>query len=155
MGGSFTAKENEMLKALVADCINYNFNERESLTYIKSRLGRDISADAYYRRKKQINSGDYAKEWLNYFSRVSFVVKHKQIIEVVEKIQQDSLKDYLIEQSKHYEIRNKNEIKQLRYEIRENAKILQELSLGTPIIAQIKAKIDQSTQVLQSREGEL
>lgn len=155
MGGSFTAKENEMLKALVADCINYNFNERESLTYIKSRLGREISADVYYRRKKQINSGDYAKEWLNYFSRVGFVVKHKQIIEVVEKIQQDSLKDYLIEQSKPYEIRNKNEIKQLRYEIRENAKLLQELSLGTPIIAQIKAKIDQSTQVLQSREGEL
>ena len=147
MGGKFTAKENEMLKALVADCINYNFNERESLTYIKSRLGREISADAYYRRKKQINSGDYAKEWLNYFSKIGFIVKHKQIIEVIEKMQQDTLKDYLKEQSKPYEIRNKNEIRRLRFEIRENAKLLQDLSLGTPIIAQIKAKLDQNTQV--------
>jgi hypothetical protein len=150
MGGSFKTKENEILKALVADCINYGFSEKEALSYIKARLGgKEISADAYYRRKKNIDSGNYAKEWLNYFSRVGFVVKHRQIIEVIEKMQQDILKDYLIEQSKPYEIRNKNEIKQLRYEIRENAKLLQELSLGTPIIAQIKAKIE-NVEMLQS-----
>ena len=67
--------------------------------------------------------GDYANEWLGYFSRVGFVVKHKQIIEVVETLQQDSLKDYLIEQSKPFELRNENGISKLRYEIRENAKL--------------------------------
>lgn len=89
MGGSFTAKENEILTALVANCINYNFSEKEALLYIKDRLGRVISSDAYYRRKKMVDSGDYAKEWLNYFSK--------------------------IEQSKPFEIRNKNEISKLRY----------------------------------------
>ena len=147
--GSFTNKENETLTALVADCVNYGFTEKEALSYIKVRLGgKEISADAYYRRKKHVDSGDYANEWLGYFSRVGFVVKHKQIIEVVETLQQDSLKDYLIEQSKPFELRNKNEISKLRYEIRENAKLLQELSLGTPIIAQIKAKIN-NVEVLQ------
>ncbi len=148
--GNFKANENEILNALVSDCINYGFNEREALTYIKSRLGgREISAETYYRRKKQIDSGDYAKEWLNYFSKIGFVVKHKQIIDVIEMVQQDTLRDYLIEQSKPYEIRNKNEVARLRYEIRENSKLLQELSLGTPIIAQIKAKIN-NAQMLQS-----
>ena len=33
---------------LVADCVNYGFSEKEALTYIKTRLGREISADAYY-----------------------------------------------------------------------------------------------------------
>jgi hypothetical protein len=149
--GSFTNKENELLNVLVSDCVNYGLSENEALTYIKTRLGREISPDAYYRRKKSINSGEYANEWINYFSKVGFVVKHKQIIEVIEKMQHDTLKDYLIENSKSYEIRNKNELSKLRYELRESAKLLQELYLGTPIIAQIKAKIDQkNVEVLQS-----
>ena len=155
--GNFKANENEILNVLVADCINYGFTEKEALSYIKARLGgKEISAETYYRRKKNINSEDYAKEWLNYFSKIGFVVKHKQIIEVIETLQQDSLKDYLIEQSKPFEIRNKNEISKLRYEIRESAKLLQELYLGTPIIAQIKAKLDQkqnqNVKVLQSSQ---
>ena len=136
--GSFKARENDILKALVADCVNYGFSEKEALSYIKARFGgREISADAYYKRKKLIDSGNYAKEWINYFSKIGFVIKHKQIIEVIENIQQDTLNDYLIGQTKPYEIRKKNEIRQLRVEIRENAKILQELYLGTPIIAQV------------------
>ena len=136
--GSFKARENDILKALVADCVNYGFSEKEALSYIKARFGgREISADAYYKRKKLIDSGNYAKEWINCFSKIGFVIKHKQIIEVIENIQQDTLNDYLIEQTKPYEIRKKNEIRQLRVEIRENAKILQELYLGTPIIAQV------------------
>jgi hypothetical protein len=151
MGGSFKANENEILTALVADCINYGFTEKESLTYIKSRIGREISAETYYRRKKQIDSGNYASEWLNYFTKVGFVVKHKEIIDVIEMVQHDTLKDYLNEQSKPFELRNKYEVSKLRYEIRENAKLLQELSLGTPVIAQIKAKIE-NAQMLQSSQ---
>jgi hypothetical protein len=147
--GSFKANENEILNALVSDTVNYGLNERESLAYIKARLGREISAETYYRRKKMVDSGDYASDWLNYFTKVGFVVKHKEIIDVVEMVQHDTLKDYLIEKSKPFEIRNKNEISKLRYEIRENAKLLQELSLGTPVIAQIKAKIN-NVEVLQS-----
>jgi len=140
--GNFTKREKEILTALVSDCINYGFTEKESLTYIKDRLGKEISKDAYYRRKKIVDSGRYAKEYLSYFTRSGFVVKHMQIIEIVEMIQKDTIRDYLVEKDKPEEIRNKNEIRQLRYEIRENCKLLQELSLGTPIIAQIKAKID-------------
>ena len=147
--GNFTNKENEILNALVSDCINYGLSENEALTFIKTRLDREISSDAYYRRKKSIDSGDYAKEWINYFSKIGFVVKHKSIIEVIETMQQDTLKDYLIENNKSYELKNRNEISKLRYEIREGAKLLQELYLGTPIIAQLKAKID-NVQVLQS-----
>ena len=65
-------------------------------------------------------------------------------------VQKDTIRDYLIEQSKPFELKNKNEIARLRYEIRENAKLIQELSLGTPIIAQIKAKLDKNVEVLQS-----
>jgi len=59
----------------------------------------------------------------------------------------------LVENSKSYELKNKNEISKLRYEIRESAKLLQELYLGTPIIAQIKSKID-NAQMLINKENE-
>jgi hypothetical protein len=149
---NFTNKENEVLTALVADCINYGFTEKEALSYIKARLGREISPDAYYRRKKHVDSGDYASEWLNYFTKIGFVVKHKQVIEVIEMVKKDTIRDYLIEQDKPHELKNKDQIQRLRYDIRENAKLLQELSLGTPIIAQIKARINnnQNVEVLQS-----
>ncbi|MGI9012483.1 MAG: hypothetical protein ACR2F1_15035 [Nitrososphaeraceae archaeon] len=150
--GSFTKSGKEILIALVSDCINYGFTEKEALTYIKDRLGKEISKDAYYRRKKIVDSGRYAKEYLSYFTRIGFVVKHMQIIEVIEMIQKDTIRDYLAEKDKPEEIRNKNYIRQLRYEIRENAKLLQELSLGTPIIAQIKAKLDQQQQLQQQQQ---
>jgi len=113
--GNFKANENEIINSLVADCVNYGFTEKEALIYIKSRLNREISKETYYRRKKSINSGQYANEWINQFSRIGFVVKHKSIIEVIETMQQDTLKDYLIENSKSYELKNKNEISKLRH----------------------------------------
>jgi len=142
VGGSFTDKENQILMPLVADCVNYGFTEKEALSYIKARLGKEISTDAYYRRKRQVDSGQYANEWMSYYTRVGFLVKHKQILEVVEMVQQDTLRDYIIEMSKSIEKRNPELIMKYRYEIRENAKLLQELSLGTPIIAQIKARLE-------------
>ena len=147
--GSFKANENEIINSLVSDCVNYGFSEKEALSYIKTRLGgKEISAETYYRRKKNIDSGNYANEWLNYFTKVGFVVKHKQIIDVVEMVQKDTIRDNLILQQ-NKQIKDPEEIRRLRYDIRENAKLIQELSLGTPIIAQIKAKIDH-VEVLQS-----
>ena len=43
MGGSFQAKENQILTALVIDSVNYGSNEKQALEYIKVRLGREMS----------------------------------------------------------------------------------------------------------------
>ena len=66
------------------------------------------------------------------------MVHHKQILDVIKMIHRDTIHDYVKAQDNE----NKFDIKQLRNEIRENAKLLTELGLGTPIIAQIKARID-------------
>ena len=142
---------------LVADTVNYGFSEKEALEYIRVRLGREISADSYYRRKRQIDTGQYAQQWLSYFTKVGFVIKHQAIINTIEMVQKDTIRNYLIENNKPTEKRSRNEVNRLRYEIRENSKLLQELSLGTPIVAQIKAKIDrlESTGSTNSSNQEL
>jgi hypothetical protein len=147
--GNFTERENKTLMALVADTVNYGLSEKESLTYIKARFGKEISSNAYYSRKRKVDSGSYANEWINFFSKIGFVVNHKRIIDTVEMVQKDTIRDYLILQNS--ENKEPEEIRKIRYDIRENCKLLQELSLGTPIIAQIKNKIEPA-QMLQSKE---
>lgn len=146
MSREFKQKDTLALQGLVGDCVNYGFSERESLAYIRGRFGKEISARTYYKFKKKVDNGEYSKQWLNYFTKVGFVIKHQQIIDVAEMIHKDTIRDYLIEQNRREEERSDLRIRQLRFDIRENSKLLQELTLGTPIVAQIKAKIDQLQQ---------
>ncbi|MET0786453.1 MAG: hypothetical protein ABWY25_07100 [Paenisporosarcina sp.] len=147
MGGSFKNRESQILMPLVADCVNYGLSEPEALAYIKTRLGRTISPGTYYNRKKKVDSGEYANQWMSYYTRVGFLVTHKKIIDVIETIQKDTLRDYFIENSKPHEQKNMDLIQKLRYEIRENSKLIQDLSLGSPIVAQIKAKIEHAESI--------
>ena len=98
--GNFKANENKILTSLVADCVNYGFSEKEALFYIKTRFGKEISAETYYRRKKIVDSGSYASEWISYYSRVGFAVEHKQIVDIIHMVHQDTIRDYLNEQKK-------------------------------------------------------
>jgi len=137
--GNFTTRENQILMPLVADCVNYGLTEAEALAYIKVRLGRPIGADAYYKRKRQIDSGKYANEWVSWYTKVGFLIRHKQSLEKMDKLEQQTWKDYLIEWNKPEHLRNPELIIKYRNEMRKNVKLETELSLGTPIVAQIKA----------------
>lgn len=148
--GYFKQRDKIILQALVSDCVNFGLSEKESLQYIEARFGKSIAARTYYLLKKKIDNGQYSKEWLSYFTKVGFLVTHKKIIDLMEMIQKDTLKEYLAEKEKtEPDQRSEHKIIRLRNEIRENAKLLQELSLGTPIIAQIKAKLE-NVEMLQS-----
>ena len=149
----FSKKDKQAVQALINDCVNYGFSQNESLAYVKARFGKEISVGTYYKFKKNIDNGTYSQQWLNYFTRIGFVIKHQQIIEVIEMVQKDTIRDYLIEQNQTGEDRSQFNVRSLRTDIRENAKLLQELTLGTPIIAQIKAKLDQRER--QEREKEI
>lgn len=145
----FTKREEQVLMPLVADCVNFGLSEKEALNYIKIRLGREIAKDAYYRRKKKVDAGKYATEWLNYFTRVGYLITHKQILDVIDMVQKDTIRDYLIENNRMQ--KDPELIHSLRNEIRENAKLMQEVSLGTPIIAQIKAKLENAQMLSTSK----
>ena len=54
---------------------------------------------------------------------------HKEQIEVIQKVQADSLRQLFIETTK--DNRNENVIFRVKNDIRENAKLLSELGLGT------------------------
>ena len=88
-------------------------------------------------------SDESTQVWLNHFTRIGFVQHHKEQLEVIQNIQADSLRQFLIETNRSNDNRNENLILRLKNDIRESAKLLSELGLGTPIISAIKAKLQE------------
>jgi hypothetical protein len=144
-----TESENKLLTELVKDCITYRLEEKEVLQYISVRGVKPISLSSYKHRKAKVLSEDANQMWLNHFTRIGFVQHHKEQIETIQKIQDDSLRQVFIETNRNN--RNENMILRLKNDIRENAKLLSELGLGTPIISAIKAKM-QDAETIQVRE---
>jgi hypothetical protein len=143
-----TETESKFLNELVLDCITYRLSKDEALQYIETRFHR-ISESSYKQRKASVLSDESTQVWLNHFTRIGFVQHHKEQIEVIQKVQADSLRQLFTETSK--ENRNENLILRVKNDIRENAKLLSELGLGTPIISAIKSKI-QDAEAIQVRE---
>ena len=143
-----TESENKLLNELVKDCITYRLEEKEALQYIAIRF-KQVSLSSYKHRKAKVLSEDANQIWLNHFTRIGFVQHHKEQIETIQKIQDDSLRQVFIETNRSN--RNENMILRLKNDIRENTKLLSELGLGTPIISAIKAKM-QDAETIQVRE---
>lgn len=132
------------------DCITYRLSKEEALEYIRIRF-KKISESCYKQRKAHALSDNTAQLWLDHFTRIGFVSDHKQQIEAIEKLQEDSLRQFYIETTKAQQERHEDKIKELKEDIRSNVKLLSELNLGTPIISAIKAKL-QDAEAIQVRE---
>ena len=146
--GAITDEANLFLNSLVQDCITYRLEEDEAREYIAIRF-KKISESTYKKRKAHVLSDESTQVWLNYFTRIGFVQHHKEQIEVIQKIQADPLKQFYTETQK--DVRDEFKISRLKNDVRENAKLLSELGLGTPIISAIKAKI-QDAETIQVRQ---
>ena len=82
--------------------------------------------------------------WGIWFTKIGFVQHHKKLIEDLHKVQDDRLNQFFVETEKPTENQDAKLISQLNYDIRENAKLLSELGLVTPIGTNIKKRIIES-----------
>jgi hypothetical protein len=82
--------------------------------------------------------------WINQYVKVGFLTTYKEIFDIIDIIQKDTLRDYFTENSKTYEVKNHARIQMYRNSLRENSKLLSDLGSGSPIIAQLKARIDEA-----------
>jgi hypothetical protein len=86
-------KSIELINQYAVSAANYEF---QMLYGVTPKMGRSVMEKGHRMRVYV----PFGKEWLNYFTRIGFVVKHKQIIENVGMLNKDSIRDYLIEQAK-------------------------------------------------------
>jgi mevalonate kinase len=134
-----TETENKFLNSLVVDSIIYRLSTEESLSYIQTRF-KKISEASYKKRKAAVLSDESTQVWLNYFTRIGFVQHHKEQMEHIQRVEEDSMRQFFVETIKGN--RNEDKILKLKQDIRDNVKLLSELGLGTPIISAIKAKLE-------------
>jgi hypothetical protein len=134
-----TETENKFLNSLVLDSIIYRLTISESLEYVKSRF-KKVSERAYKHRKATVLSDESTQVWLNHFTRIGFVQHHKEQMEHIQRLEEDSMRQFFVETIKGN--RNEDRILKLKQDIRDNVKLLSELGLGTPIISAIKAKLE-------------
>jgi hypothetical protein len=60
----------------IEDCIHYSLSTKESLQYIKKKIGHSISERAFFKAKKRVlENPDINREelWLNQFAKVGYV----------------------------------------------------------------------------------
>lgn len=134
-----TETENKFLNSLVVDSIIYRLSTEESLSYVQTRF-KKISEASYKKRKAAVLSDESTQVWLNYFTRIGFVQHHKEQMEHIQRVEEDSMRQFFVETIKGN--RNEDRILKLKQDIRDNVKLLSELGLGTPIISAIKAKLE-------------
>jgi hypothetical protein len=132
--------ESKFINELIKDCITHNLDTKESLAYIESRF-KKISESTYQLRKSRVMSDGSINMALNNYTRVGYVRDHMEALEHVKMINADSRRQLFFEMIKSP--RDEKLILEIKQDIRDNIHLLSELSLGTPIIASIKAKIQQ------------
>ena len=135
----------KLLDKLVSDCITYRLTEKEALQYIEKEYGKSISSKTYFNIKARVESDDSNQAWFNQFTRIGFVQLHRKLLDNLMKVYEDNMNRFFIisRELRSGNIRDEETIFKLNREIRENTKLLSDLSLGTPIIAAIKSKLKQ------------
>ncbi len=111
---------------------------RDEITRAGQIVSSKMSSDVSY------------QTWGIWFTKVGFVQHHKKLIEDLHKVQDDRLKQFFVETQKPSEHQDAKLISQLNYDIRENAKLLSELGLVTPIGTNIKKRIIESYERMRS-----
>lgn len=131
-----------------------------ALDEAREYLRRDTTPDGAILRDEITRAGQIVtskmlsdvsyQTWGIWFTKVGFVQHHKKLIEDLHKVQDDRLKQFFVETQKPSEHQDAKLISQLNYDIRENAKLLSELGLVTPIGTNIKKRIIESYERMRS-----
>ncbi len=105
-------------------------------------MGKSISQGQYYKLKRQIESDDEVQQWLSNFSRVGFVLAHKKRIDEMELLQKIAFEMLSDEQSKPDSERDKSLELQIMDAAARFNKRLTALAAGSPVLAQMRAAIE-------------
>jgi hypothetical protein len=146
--GYVTKDKSQLLDKLVSDSITFGLNLKEALEYIRRECPDCvISERTYFRRRRRLLTDKTRNSWFSHFTRIGFVQLHKKLMEGLEKCYEDTMHQLFVEQ--HKNPRNESLIIKLKMTHMEQVDMLAELSLGTPVIAAISAKLDKSDQGLE------
>ena len=135
-----------ILKRLLQDCSIFRLTDKESQHYIEQYTNVILHEKTINKKRKELESDPVINQWLGYQTRIGFVKEHKKRMEEIEKVQSKLMKKFL-------QTNDTQTIMELSDKIVNVNKRLSELNLGSPIIAQIKKKLEEVEYVRESTTG--
>ena len=139
--GKLTKEKSVLLDKLVGDCISYSLTPSQALEYIRREFG-EIKVRVYFRRKKKLESDERVLAWLNHFTKIGFVQLHRKIMQDMELQIEDTKQTIYEEKQKPAEKRDEYLILKLKKHMNESYDYLGKMSVGSPVIAGVHAKIE-------------
>lgn len=140
--GARKTEHSKIIDNLIVETITYRLSEVQALEYIKLQSGITISRGTYYERKKNLENDEHAREFIHYQTRLGFVLAHEKHIRSINKIMDDSIKRCDIEMNKEVDKRDEPLLIKLKDNLTRIVHLSAELNVGNPIIATMKADID-------------
>ena len=95
-------------------------------------------------------SGNLTRDWMNYFTRTGFLVQHQQLFFCARHLLESSMKRLLEEENKG--MPEDNLMLHLRQDVRDNMKVVGELTAGPAIISQIDSRIQELQDKVSQQE---
>ena len=135
-----------ILNNLLQDCSTYRLTDRESQDYIKQYTDVELHEKTINKKRKQLENDPHINQWLNHHTRIGFVKEHKTRMNEMEKVQGRLMKKFL-------QTTDIQTIMELSDKIVNVNKRLSELTLGSPIIAQIKKKLEEAEIARETTAG--
>jgi len=136
-----TKDKSLLLDKLISDCVTFGLDLKESLEYIRKEYpDGSIGERTYFRRRKKLLSDKTRNSWFSYFCRIGFVEVHKKLMEDVQRQYDDTIHEIYVQMNKSP--RNEDLIIRLKKLYLEIAHELAEFSVGIPVIAGVKEKLD-------------
>lgn len=155
---------NEIERSLAIECRIAQVDYQVGQSYFEKK-GHPIGESTYYKYLKEIDSDEELTRWMNEQSRIGFLANQRNIVEGIKNLMADTtrlLKDEMQKQDTvdietkagTMTIPNPAKSKQFMGALISNLttinKRLEEVNLASPIVASIRAKIEQT--VFESRE---
>ena len=126
---------NHILNRLLQDCSTYRLTDKESQNYIEQYTKVKLHEKTINKKRKELEQDPHINQWLGHHTRIGFVKEHKKRMDEIEKVQEKLMKQFL-------QTNETQTIMELSDKIVNINKRLSELNLGSPIIAQIKQKME-------------
>jgi len=139
---------------LIQECIAVRLTYRESEAHIKEFTGEEISEAWWYRKKSTLMNDKSLNKYFDEQLRIGFMRDYR-----IRKIELESVLDKLMH--RWYSLVDTHEgepepnimnMRLLSNSINEISRTLREISLDNPIIAGIKAKIEEHDKPIQAGE---
>ena len=133
-------------------CSIHGLKQKQATEYINKDAGLTLDVDTVGRRLREFNSEQNTNQWLMDYTRIGYLLEQKKSVDVLTTLREHLMEElhFLKErlaadrEAKNDVTTKMNELSTLAQAIIKADERIEDLRLGTPIIAQLKKKLEES-----------